>query len=167
MIVAPAREVPGKTPATICARPTATATSQVTSAVCGRPRNQRSSPRITTPPINVAHATGLVSSADGSQFPGDQHPDNRDADGQRELQHELLRRALRQSRTEFPHAPREDGQDGQHRAALDHHVEQFALLRQPVQVLHDQQVPGRGDRRNSVTPSMIPRRMTASQSGMA
>ncbi len=57
-IVEAERDVPGKTPATTCARPTAMATFQVTTSRSGSLPAKCSATSIHTPPISNAQATG-------------------------------------------------------------------------------------------------------------
>ena len=59
-IVAPERDVPGNTPATICAMPTRIATRQVTSLRSTWRAAIASAPRIQNPPISSAHAIGVT-----------------------------------------------------------------------------------------------------------
>ncbi len=66
-IAAADREVPGNTPATTCARPTSTATFQVTSSRSGRRAVRASTRIIQIPPMISAHATGVTVS--GSSHP--------------------------------------------------------------------------------------------------
>ena len=61
------REVPGNTPASTWARPTATAIFQVTASLGGPRSPRRSATSIQTPPITSAQATGVTVS--GSSQP--------------------------------------------------------------------------------------------------
>ena len=61
-IVAAERDVPGNIAATICARPTRTATIQLTFALSGRFAAKYSAAIIHTPPMTNAQATGVMRS---------------------------------------------------------------------------------------------------------
>jgi hypothetical protein len=68
---------------------------------------------------------------------------------------------------EIAEPAREDHQHRHRGAGLDENIEQVRLAREPADVLHQEQMAGGGDGRNSVMPSMIPRAITAAQSGTA
>ena len=69
-----------------------------------------------------------------------------DEKGHGKLREVVFRRRITQRGRELLHALRENGQHREHRAALDHHIKEIALRRQPAEVLRDEQVAGRGDR---------------------
>ena len=140
------REVPGKTAASIWARPTATAIAHVTWLPRRRPLTRCSMARISTPPIRVAHATGHVSlGSESPAFFARRPPAAVIKKAADELQQVVARVRRAEPAQQIAHAPREHGEHREDGARLDHHVEQLRLRGQEAAVLGEEQVAGGRD----------------------
>ena len=145
-MVVPERDAPGKTAATIWPSPTATAMVQVTSSLSVLPRSQASTATKPMPPISSAQATGASCSGSLKPFFSRMKPRAaRHHEGEHQLRRVVLGRLLAPAKDELVEALVEERDHRQHRARLNHDVEEVALVHvQPM--FGDEQVAGGGNR---------------------
>jgi len=161
---APEREVPGNAAATSCARPTPTAMPQVTSSLNERPLICASISRNATPPSRRRGRPGgsfpgasVRLSSGRSRRPGDE-------ECEQELECVDPRCPYPPLEDELVESPVKQRNHRQHRAGLDDHIEELDCRGNQCSAISRCAVEETG--RNSVIPSMIPRMITAKNSGM-
>ena len=155
-MVAPARDVPGKTAARICAIATTMAMPHVPLAagpLSHRPLDDQDED---ASPYRCPGDGPEVFGSSAPSFRAIQHADDGEDEGDGELAEIGSRLRLGQSEEQRLDTAGEHEEDREDGPRLDHDVEQLRLPWQEAAVLGQEQVTVDEMGRNSVTPSMIP-----------